>query len=86
MFEVRIPPDTVVEPHAHRSDEIIYVLSGELRLGARVVAPGDSVYIGGMTLYGFRTGHEGVRFLDFRATKDASVIWKDEYLASRAAS
>jgi quercetin dioxygenase-like cupin family protein len=83
MFEVHIPPGEVVEPHAHRTDEIIYVLGGELRVGARRLGRGASVYIPGRTLYGFVAGEDGARFLNFRAIKEVGSMSKDELLASR---
>ena len=70
LFEVVFPPDTEITPHAHDEDEIVYVLEGELHLGARVLTPGMSVYIPGRTLYGFRAGPEGLRFLNFRPRED----------------
>lgn len=83
MFEVRIPPEQDVPAHAHHTDEIIYVLEGELRLGAHVVGPGSSVYIGGETLYSFVPGPQGVRFLNFRGTRDMGAISKEEFMAER---
>jgi hypothetical protein len=85
LHEARIPPDTEVRPHAHRTAEIIYVLEGELVFGAHVLGPGASVHITGMTLYGFRSGPEGVRFLNFRAGEDRSFITRRRFLEERAA-
>jgi quercetin dioxygenase-like cupin family protein len=83
MFEVRLPPETKIESHAHNNDEIIYVLAGELKLGARTLLPGSSVYVSRETLYGFRSGREGLRFLNFRATKDLSFLTKKDLMALR---
>jgi predicted metal-dependent enzyme (double-stranded beta helix superfamily) len=58
LFEVKFGPNTVVQPHAHLCDEIIYVIAGQLILGSRVLEPGSSVLIAGQTLYSFRTGPE----------------------------
>lgn len=84
MFEVRVPPDERIDQHAHLHDEIIYVLSGEMHLGSQRLKPGMSAYIRGDTLYGFRAGPEGLRFLNFRAAKDLSYFSKDAYMARRA--
>ena len=59
MFEVEVQPNDGTQPHAHTEDEIIYVLAGELRFGARVLTPGSSVHIPGMTLYSFRAAPRG---------------------------
>jgi quercetin dioxygenase-like cupin family protein len=81
LFEVRFPPETEITPHAHDEDEIIYVLDGELHLGARTLLPGMSVYIPGRTLYGFRAGSEGVRFLNFRPREDLTRLTIDDLRA-----
>ena len=86
LKEVRIAPDTDVVPHAHRSDEIVYVLDGELHLGPRVLKPGSSVLIPGMTLYGFRSGPQGLCFLNFRPRLDRSHLTKQELVAERRPS
>ena len=39
LVEVRRAPNSVAEPHADGRDEIIFVLEGELRFGARGVRP-----------------------------------------------
>ena len=84
LHENTCPPNVEVDVHVHRTDEIIYVTAGELHLGARVLKAGDSVYIPGNTLYGFRSGPEGLSFLNFRGRRDNSHVMKDEFLAERA--
>jgi len=83
LFEVRFGPNTAVQPHAHRCDEIIYVIAGQLILGSRVLGPGSSVLIGGHTLYSFRTGPDGVHFVNFRPRSGAGYLSKDEFMAQR---
>ena len=83
LFEVQFPPNTVVNPHAHLYDEIIYVVAGQLILGSRVVEPGSSVFIAGQTLYSFRAGPEGVHFLNFRPRSGSNYVSKDEFMAQR---
>jgi hypothetical protein len=85
LHEGRTPPFYEVLPHAHLVDEIIYVTSGEMRLGARVLGPGSSVYIPANTLYGFSAGPDGLTFLNFRAVADRSHIMKEDFMAERAA-
>lgn len=86
LVEVKFGPDTVVHPHVHLQDEIIYVVSGQLILGSRVLEPGSSVFIGERTLYSFRTGPEGVHFVNFRPRSGAGYLSKDEFMTERKAS
>ena len=86
LHEAQLPPNKQVASHAHRSDEIIYILDGEIHLGARVLGPGSSVFVPGMTLYAFRAGPKGVRFLNFRGRKDTTHLTKEEFLAERRGS
>jgi len=86
LFEVRLPPGTVQEAHSHTSDEIIVVMDGSLILGARTCHPGTSIYVPGGTLYGFRAGPDGLRFLNFRPRQDLTYFTKDRHLARRSAN
>lgn len=72
LVELRMGPDEEIELHCHDEDEIMYVLSGEMRLGSRTVGPGACIYIGGGVFYGFKAGAEGVHFLNFRSHIDNS--------------
>jgi quercetin dioxygenase-like cupin family protein len=83
LLEVHLPAHAEVRPHAHSLDEIIVVIEGELRFGARTCGPGSSVYIGADTLYGFRAGPEGVTYRNFRSQGGANYQSKDEFLAAR---
>jgi quercetin dioxygenase-like cupin family protein len=86
LFEVAVPPGFAARAHSHDADEIIFVLEGELHLGQRALKAGDSVFIPGATLYSFRAGPDGLRFLNFRATVDATYYSKDEHMARRGES
>ena len=79
LFEVKVPPDYQALPHAHGVDEIIAVVEGELHFGSQVLRSGSSVLIPGHTLYGFRAGPEGSRFLNFRATADGLTMSQKEF-------
>lgn len=85
LFEVRFEPNTVARPHAHAIDEVIVVVEGSLSFGNRVLVPGSSVLIPSETLYSFTAGPDGVRFLNFRATRDNTVLNREQLLARRAA-
>src|SRR5687768_3614450 len=83
LHEIKLPPDSTIAPHSHDSDEIIYVVAGELVLGARRLGPGASVFIPGGTLYAVRSGPDGLEFLNFRARPDPSHHSKAKHLALR---
>lgn len=85
MFEITVQPNCGPPAHAHAEGEIMYVLEGEMHVGRRKLTPGCSVYIPGYTLYSFRAGPQGLRFLNFRARKDSGLITKDELVAMRRA-
>jgi quercetin dioxygenase-like cupin family protein len=83
LFEVKFPPGTKVEPHAHDADEIIVVTEGEIHFGKQVYGVGSSVFIPKLTLYSFQAGPEGLTFLNFRPTYHSAVILKDELMERR---
>lgn len=82
LFEARIAANQEIALHAHAADEIIYILEGELLIGRKRLGPGASVFVAGDTLYGFRSGAVGVRFLNFRGRSNTSFITREEYLAA----
>jgi mannose-6-phosphate isomerase-like protein (cupin superfamily) len=79
LMEIRDVPDTQSTHHAHEKDEIFFILEGEMHFGSRVCSAGDSVQILGGTVYTFRTGSDGCRYLKFTATADNSFIPKDQF-------
>jgi quercetin dioxygenase-like cupin family protein len=83
LYEGRFLSGVNIDPHAHRGDQIIYVTEGQLHFGRRVLGPGSSIYIKGHTLYGFKIGPQGARFLNFRPTRDRSYISKEQFAAER---
>jgi quercetin dioxygenase-like cupin family protein len=83
LFEVTCPPGDVVDPHAHKACEIVYVVEGQLRLGAQILDVGSSAFISANTLYGFQAGSTGVRFLNFRPCADLSYVSKSRFMESR---
>jgi quercetin dioxygenase-like cupin family protein len=81
LFEVTMEPDTQLSPHGHKGDEILYVLEGEMRLGSRVLQPGTSVLIPGMTAYLVSAGPTGCRFLNFFGRVDENTyIHRDDLI------
>lgn len=58
---------TVVPPHSHSEDEIIFVIAGEIRLGLRAYGRGTALAIAADTIYGFEAAPQGLSFINFRA-------------------
>ena len=81
LLEVNVYPNEQVEVHAHKQAEVMYVLSGSMTFGSQLLKPGDSVSITGMTLYQFKSGPEGVRFVNFRPRED-NTFYTSEQLAA----
>jgi hypothetical protein len=59
--------------HSHSEDEIIFVIAGEIRLGARLYGPGTALAIAADTLYSFTPGPEGLSFINFRAGRPGDI-------------
>ncbi len=59
--------------HSHSEHEIIFVLEGEMRLGARLYGPGTALAIAADTLYSFTPGPSGLHFANFRAAKPGDI-------------
>jgi len=72
LVELRYEPDAEIRVHSHDEDEIVYVLSGEMRINNRVVGPGATLTVPGGVFYGFRAGPMGLTILNFRPRPDAS--------------
>lgn len=84
LLEVQVDPGLELAAHAHDSTEIIVVIEGEVRLGARRCGPGVSVLVPGGTLYAVQAGPDGARFLNFRGIGDYTYYDKAAFLARRA--
>lgn len=54
--------------HSHSEDEVIFVRGGSIRLGKRLCGPGTALAIAANTKYGFRSGPDGLSFVNFRGT------------------
>ena len=76
-------PGTGPDSHAHHEDEIVFVLEGEMHFGNRVLHPGECAMIPKFTLYSFRAGPEGLRFLNIRPRANGVYISKDELMQMR---
>jgi quercetin dioxygenase-like cupin family protein len=72
LAELEFLPGARAVVHKHDDDEIIYVVSGEMHFGNKVLKAGSSVYIPGNTYYGFAAGPQGLRIVNFRGKADVS--------------
>jgi quercetin dioxygenase-like cupin family protein len=63
---IEFGPNVVVPRHRHDSHEIIYIISGELKMGNRRLGPGDGMSMPPNTPYGYTAGPEGVTILEAR--------------------
>lgn len=59
--------------HSHTEDEIIFVTSGQMRLGNKLVGPGTALAIAADTLYSFTPGPDGLSFVNFRASMPGDI-------------
>lgn len=71
------PPPTAEEErrgvHSHSEAEIIFVIDGQIRLGAQLHGPGTALAIGADVLYAFTAGPEGLGFVNFRAAMPSDI-------------
>lgn len=74
LFEMRLEPDTRLEPHAHEASEIIAVLAGSLVVAGSIYGPGASFLVPGGTVYSVASGPDGCRFLNFRSAADTTYF------------
>lgn len=76
LMEIAFIPNAEAVLHKHDNDEIMYVVSGEMHFGNRVLKAGSSIYIPGNTFYSFHAGPNGLRVVNFRASADISFYPK----------
>jgi quercetin dioxygenase-like cupin family protein len=72
LVELRYEPNSEIRLHSHDEDEIIYVLSGAMRINNRSVGAGACLTIPGGVFYGFHAGPEGLTILNFRPREDST--------------
>ena len=59
--------------HSHTQDELIHMLGGELVVGGERARPGDTLAVAAGSIYGFQTGDDGYRFLNYSADASSYV-------------
>lgn len=67
------PEEQAVGVHSHSEDEIIFVVSGDIRLGRKLYPEGTAIAIAADTLYSFTAGPNGMRFINFRAALPSDI-------------
>ena len=75
LHESRFYPERDIPRHYHTEDEIIFIHSGELHLGRHVLRPGTALAIAANTPYRFKSGKEGVSFVNFRSKSPTIVMF-----------
>lgn len=83
-------PDDETGLHSHSEDEIIFVRDGAIRLGNKLYGPGTALAIAANAKYAFRTGPDGLSFVNFRGASptytsadgshvlDEAKFWRSE--------
>jgi hypothetical protein len=59
-------PGYALPRHSHSADCLYYVVSGEARLGNRVVPAGGGFFVPADAPYAYTAGPEGIQILEFR--------------------
>jgi quercetin dioxygenase-like cupin family protein len=67
LVRVRFGPSYPLPRHSHSVDCLYYVVSGEVRMGKRIVRSGEGFFVPADAPYGYTAGAEGVELLEFRA-------------------
>lgn len=72
--------DVETSVHSHSEHEVIFIRSGDIRLGNRLYGPGTALAIAADTKYGFTSGPDGLSLVNFRGaastytSADGSVV------------
>jgi hypothetical protein len=95
LHETMLQPGGHETPvHSHDEDEVIVVIGGEIILGRRGYGPGTAIAIARDTMYGFRSGEQGLDFINFRprspvyvpANKSRAAIDERDFNLARMAA
>lgn len=74
LHQTHMPrPTTQGGHHYHTEDEVVFLVSGGMRLGNRTLEPGAALAIAANTIYGFGVPDGGTRFINFRC-KESFVV------------
>ena len=92
LHENIFPPPAQVAPldaergvHCHSEDEVIFVIDGQIRLGAKLFDRGTAVSIAAETFYSFTPGPDGLRFINFRPACPSEIRMQDGFTIDEVA-
>jgi len=68
-------PNFTMPSHYHDTDQIVYVVEGEMRQGGRILRPGSGYFTRAGTPYGFTVGPAGCRILEFRDVTQFATVF-----------
>lgn len=71
MLDTQYDPEKGI--HSHSEDEVIFVTSGQMRLGKKLFGSGTAIAIAAHSMYGFTPGPEGLSFINFRPTRPSEI-------------
>jgi hypothetical protein len=74
--------DTIA--HSHKTDELIMILGGEIRVGEHAIVPGMTVAIPARFKYSLRSGPIGWAFLNYRAEQPGLEVSDAQRALGRA--
>jgi hypothetical protein len=60
-------------PHSHNTDCLYYVISGELKMGNRVLRAGDGFLLPADAGYSYVPGPDGIELLEFRGSSQFDI-------------
>lgn len=78
MHVAQSEPDKKGPPHSHSADEIIYVLEGDVTMGAHRFGPGTALFIPRDVRYALGGGPDGYGFLNFRSEASSQTYERSQ--------
>lgn len=74
VLYARYDPGMLVERHGHRSDHVVWVIEGEIRVGGEVCRPGTSIVLDEGAVFGpIEAGPDGALLLEIMAGDPRAV-------------
>jgi quercetin dioxygenase-like cupin family protein len=67
--------------HRHNADCLYYVISGDLRLGTKILSAGDGFMVPADTVYSYVPGENGVEVLEFRTAASFDIRFRSSETA-----
>jgi len=67
LVYAKFGPGYKLPRHSHNADCLYYVISGQARMGSRILEPGDGLFVKADQPYAYQAGPDGIEILEFRA-------------------